>query len=137
MIGSLAIPPSIWFGLMVGGVASGVVALVWSTWSLAAKVRAWRQARLPETRFKALAGDMARAMSIFDAEAREVADPLEHSEVRAILRELTYHLDEFKIPHPPIRSRNAHRFWGAFFPELLGAARAGRLKEARQLYKPR
>ena len=136
MIGSFAVPAGLWFGLAGGG----IFALVWASWDVGAKVwaryQAQRHAQLPETRFKALASDISRAMSIFDAEGREIENPLANSDVYVALRELAYRLEKLKIPYPPIKGRKARLLWEVFFPELLAAARAGRLNEARKLYKP-
>ena len=137
MIGSFVVPPGLWFGLAGGGIA----ALVWAGWDVGAKVwaryQAQRHAQLPETRFKALASDISRVKSAFDAEAREIENPLRNSDILVELRTLAYNLEDLDIPCPPTGGKDAYSLWLNFLPYLLACSRAGRLKEARKLYKPR
>ena len=79
-------------------------------------------------------------MTHYFADASRVHGPNDEVVFRSItqatMREMTHHLDDLKVPYPPIGLQTVERLraWLVFLPRVLAASRAGKLKHARTIW---
>lgn len=106
--------------------------LAYSSWNLCQPLR-------PSSRFQEMDDliDRARLAFLSDVDRRNANEIRMESSTRAVVREMAHRLDDLKIPYPPMAGgisdvRLGH--WQEFFPKLLAASRAGKLKHGRTIW---
>ena len=126
MLGDLGAPEYAALSAVFGAV------LAYSTWYLCQPLR-------PSIRFQAMGDliDRARVSFLANVDGRNVNEIRMGSSTRALVREMAHRLDDLKIPYPPLVGgvNDARlRHWQEFFPRLLAASRAGKLRHARSIW---
>ena len=106
---------------------------------IAITVAPWLNALRPSMRVRKLAPDIERAMQsnvvdLVGSRDDGLESPIATSSTRAHIIELAHVLDKNEIPHPPLKQQDSMNLWYRFLPDLLGAARAGRMKEAKTVW---
>ena len=126
LLGNLGAPEYAALSAMFGA------AFAYFTWHLCQPFR-------PSSRFQEMADLIDRARVAFgsDIDGKGANEIRMDSFTRAVVREMAHRLDDLKIPYPPLVGSvndNRLRYWNIFFPRLLAASRAGKLKYARSLW---
>ena len=137
VLGMLSLPASSIQSLYIALFGGGMIVLAGLNRSILLACR-------PSVRFKGISDSIQKAMDDFGADGGEVGLPEQEIKntlnTRAAVREMAHRLDDFKIPYPPLEGEKGRKRgmivnqWRWFFPKILAASRAGKLREARALW---
>lgn len=112
--------------------------LLYFTWQL---THSLIQSRRPSVRFTEISEIIQKSVDAVVADVGDTGEAKEEiaisTNTRAIVREMAHHLDDLKIPYPPLEAPTMKKrldYWRVFLPRLLAASRAGKINEARAIW---
>ena len=92
----------------------------------------------PSKRFRAISDLIDTTMLRFTTDVINSANhkkPVFLSQTKATVREMAFSLDDLGVPYPSLTDLRDLDHWHLFFPRLLAASRAGKLKKAKTLLR--